>query len=189
GQSVSLSATVNPAEAGGTIQFFDSMTPIGAPVPVTAGGATLSHTFTAAGPHAVTAVYSGGTGFLASTSNVGVVNVTDPAPTDVATTTTLTAPATATEGTSVTLSAAVAPAQAGGTVQFFDGATAIGAPVSVSAGGASLTHTFTTTGAHSVTAVYSGETGFLGSSSAARVITVSDSETPGGGTPSFGSSN
>ncbi|MCX5043599.1 Ig-like domain-containing protein [Aldersonia sp. NBC_00410] len=170
GLSVDLSAAVSPAQAGGTVQFKDGATDLGAPVPVTAGVATLAHTFTGVGAHSITAVYSGGTGFLASTSAASVVDVSAA---DVATTTALTAPATATNGQSVSLSATVSPAEAGGTVQFKDGATDLGAPVAVNAGVATLDHTFTDNGAHSITAVYSGGTGFLGSTSAASVIDVS----------------
>lgn len=113
------------------------------------------------------------------------------APPTTTTTTSLAVPATATTGQSVTLSATVAPTQAGGTVQFKDGDANIGAPVPVTAGRATLAHPFTTAGAHSVTAVYSGDTGFLGSTSAAGVVNVSEPTDPpaggGGGSP-FGSS-
>ncbi|WP_245673005.1 Ig-like domain-containing protein, partial [Aldersonia kunmingensis] len=126
GVSVDLTANVDPNQAGGTVQFKDGATDIGTPVPVTAGVATLPHTFTTSGAHSITAVYSGGTGFITSTSAASVVNVTDA---DVATTTTLAAPATANTGVSVDLTANVAPAEAGGTVQFKDGDTDLGAPV------------------------------------------------------------
>ncbi|MCJ0907573.1 Ig-like domain-containing protein, partial [Rhodococcus sp. ARC_M6] len=65
------------------------------------------------------------------------------------TTTTLNAPATAKTGTAVDLTATVAPAGATGTVDFKDGATVLGtAPVN--AGVATLNHTFTTDGSHSI---------------------------------------
>ncbi|WP_169823370.1 Ig-like domain-containing protein, partial [Aldersonia kunmingensis] len=90
---------------------------------------------------------------------------------------------------SVPLSATVAPADAVGTVQFFDNGVAIGAPVSVTGGVATVSHVFTE-GAHSVTAEFSGGTGFLGSTSAVKAINVTDPEDPGtGGNPIFGSSN
>ncbi|WP_068279170.1 Ig-like domain-containing protein [Aldersonia kunmingensis] len=190
GVAVNIAATVNPAPASGTVQFFDGGTPIGAPVTVAGSVAVLAHTFDTAGIHAITASFSGAPGFAASAAPATSVEVSNPAPNEVATTTVLTAPATASTDQSVTLSANVDPAQAGGTVQFFDGTTAIGGAVPVTAGGATLAYTFTAAGAHGVTAVYSGAPGFLGSSSDARVINVSDSEGPGtGGTPSFGSSN
>ncbi|NKU56033.1 hypothetical protein GS881_21515 [Rhodococcus hoagii] len=39
-----LSATVNPSNAVGTVQFTDNGAPIGSPVAVVNGVATLSHT-------------------------------------------------------------------------------------------------------------------------------------------------
>jgi hypothetical protein len=183
---VNIAATVTPAPEGGTVQFFDGGTPIGAPVGVVGSAAVLAHTFDTAGSHAITASFSGAPGFAASSAPAATVVVSNPAPNEEATSTVLSAPGTATPGQSVTLSATVAPATAGGTVQFFDGATAIGGPVPLTAGAATLSHTFTE-GAHSVTAVYSGGPGFLGSSSNARVINVSEIVTPPvGGTGSAG---
>ncbi|XGU18682.1 Ig-like domain-containing protein [Rhodococcus sp. 3Y1] len=59
GQSTDLIAQVSPAPTGGTVQFKDGGTDIGAPVAVVNGVATLPHTFTAAGDHSITAVYDG----------------------------------------------------------------------------------------------------------------------------------
>ncbi|MFF0815279.1 Ig-like domain repeat protein [Rhodococcus sp. NPDC003318] len=94
----------------------------------------------------------------------------------VATTTTVSALATTATGTSVELTATVAPADATGTVQFTDGDTSIGAPVTVAAGTAVLNHPFTTAGAHEITAVHSGDTGFATSTSAAFTVTVTAAE-------------
>ncbi|AQA21568.1 hypothetical protein BTZ20_1575 [Rhodococcus sp. MTM3W5.2] len=170
GAAVELKATVAPAAAGGTVQFKDGAANIGGPVAVNAGVATLSHTFDAAGAKSITAVYSGGAGFTGSTSAAATVTVSVP---DEATTTTLTVPAAANVGAAVELKATVAPAAAGGTVQFKDGAANIGGPVAVNAGVATLSHTFDAAGAKSITAVYSGGAGFTGSTSAAATVTVS----------------
>ncbi|MGW0043222.1 beta strand repeat-containing protein [Rhodococcus sp. NPDC003348] len=172
GTAVDLTATVAPAGATGTVQFKDGATAIGAPVAVTGGTATLNHTFTTNGSHSITAVYSGDATHNPSTSAAGAVEVTtDPVIVD--TTTTLNVPATAKTGTAVDLTATVAPAGATGTVQFKDGATNIGAPVAVTGGTATLNHTFTTTGAHSITAVYSGDATNHPSTSAASTVDVS----------------
>ncbi|NKS67751.1 hypothetical protein GS461_22765, partial [Rhodococcus hoagii] len=45
GSSVDLTATVTPANAQGSVQFTDNGAPIGSPVPVANGSATLPHTF------------------------------------------------------------------------------------------------------------------------------------------------
>ncbi|TQF68860.1 Ig-like domain repeat protein [Rhodococcus spelaei] len=68
GTAVDLTASVAPVPSGGTVQFKDGAAPIGDPVPVVDGKATLSHTFDANGSHAVTAVYSGAGRFLQSVS-------------------------------------------------------------------------------------------------------------------------
>ncbi|OQM82530.1 hypothetical protein B0E55_01255 [Rhodococcus sp. 66b] len=172
GQSTDLIAQVSPAPTGGTVQFKDGGTDISAPVAVVNGVATLPHTFTAAGDHSITAVYDGVLEFLTSTSPARTVSV---AAADVQTTTALTVPSSAVEQTSVALTANISPATDGGTVQFKDGGTDIGGPIAVTAGGATLDHTFTTTGSHSITAVYSGTAGFGGSTAQAQTIEISSS--------------
>ncbi|MBT2268418.1 Ig-like domain repeat protein [Rhodococcus erythropolis] len=172
GQSTDLVAQVSPAPTGGTVQFKDGGTDIGAPVAVVNGVATLPHTFTAAGDHSITAVYDGVLEFLTSTSAARTVSV---AAADVQTTTALTVPSSAVEQTSVALTANISPAANGGTVQFKDGGTDIGGPIAVTAGAATLDHTFATTGSHSITAVYSGTAGFSGSTAQAQTIEISSS--------------
>ena len=87
-------------------------------------------------------------------------------------------------GTSVTLTATVSPSNAAGSVQFLDGASAIGAPVTVVAGSASKATSALTVGGHSLTAVFtpanppSNPTAFTGSTSSAVPFTVA--------TPPFG---
>ncbi|WP_051637037.1 beta strand repeat-containing protein [Rhodococcus sp. UNC363MFTsu5.1] len=171
GTAVDLTATVAPAGATGTVQFKDGANNIGNAVPVNNGTATLNHTFTSDGAHAITAVYSGDAANKPSTSAAATVTVsTDPVIVD--TTTTLNVPATAKTGTAVDLTATVAPAGATGTVQFKDGADNIGNAVPVDNGTATLSHTFTSDGAHAITAVYSGDAGNKPSTSAAATVTV-----------------
>ncbi|MDI9902732.1 Ig-like domain-containing protein [Rhodococcus sp. IEGM 1409] len=172
GQSTDLVAQVSPVPTGGTVQFKDGGADIGAPVAVVNGVATLPHTFTAAGDHSITAVYDGVLEFLTSTSPAHTVSV---AAADVQTTASLTVPSSAVEQTSVALTANISPAANGGTVQFKDGGIDIGGPIAVTAGAATLDHTFTTTGTHSITAVYSGTAGFGGSTTQAQAIEISSS--------------
>jgi hypothetical protein len=84
------------------------------------------------------------------------------------TTTTLTAnPNPATDGQSVVLRATVAPSNAVGTVQFSVGGTAIGTPVTVANGVATMSYVpngFTTAGTLNVQAAFAGGSGFNGSS-------------------------
>ncbi|MCL2535711.1 MAG: Ig-like domain-containing protein [Nocardiaceae bacterium] len=177
GASVTLSASVSPAPAGGTVQFKDGVTALGAPVEIVNGTATLDHTFTSVGSHAVTAIYSGAAGFEPSTSSSASVSVTDPVVTPRSTVTMLSVPGEAKTGTAtdlwVTVRNSAGDAVNGGTVQFRDGSTDLGAPVAVNAGVARLPHTFTTAGAHSISAVFSGVPALDGSTSVARIVNVS----------------
>ncbi|NKU56030.1 hypothetical protein GS881_21500 [Rhodococcus hoagii] len=87
----------------------------------------------------------------------------------------MTAPSTAETGQQVTLSVAVSPVPTGGTVQFSVAGTDVGAPVSLDGSGqASMPYTFGAAGSFSVAAVYSGTTGFAGSTAAAHTVVVSD---------------
>ncbi|NKZ74899.1 hypothetical protein GS934_13700 [Rhodococcus hoagii] len=52
--------------------------------------------------------------------------------------------------------------------------TAIGSPVAVAAGQASVQHTFGAAGSHSITAEFSGGPGFASSTAAAQTVPVAD---------------
>jgi hypothetical protein len=92
-----------------------------------------------------------------------------------ATTTTLavTPANSASAGSAVTLTATVSPT-ANGTVQFFDGTTAIGTPVTVSNGTATTTTSALAQGSHQLTAAFtSSDPAFSNSTSTATSYTVS----------------
>ncbi|MDH6681084.1 hypothetical protein M2284_005328, partial [Rhodococcus sp. LBL1] len=175
--------------SAGTVQFFDGGAAIGS-TQVTNGVATLSHTFTTAGTHTITANFSGATGFATSAAEAKQVVVTVPTPVDVETATVVTVPGNATVGTQVQLSAQVTGAgnaTVTGTVQFFDGQTPIGDAVHVVNGAATLNHTFTTKGAHSIHAVFSGGQGIAGSTSGAQTVQVAGGGSPTGSLGNLGS--
>ena len=124
------------------------------------------------GSHEVIASYPGDTDRDASES-APVLLTTIP---QVTTATTLTAaPNPAFAGQSVTLTATVVPAPTqtpAGTVSFFNGATLLGTGTVDSSGIATFTTSSLPTGTLSLTAVYSGNIGSLGSTSAAQSVTV-----------------
>ncbi|MCJ0898302.1 Ig-like domain-containing protein [Rhodococcus sp. ARC_M13] len=95
---------------------------------------------------------------------------------DKQTTTTIDAAGAVKNGAEVTLTANVAPAAPGGTVEFFDGATSLGT-VDVAAGKASIAHIFDTDGDHAITAAFSGSAGFIASTSSVKTINVSTDDT------------
>jgi len=71
----------------------------------------------------------------------------------------------------VTFTASVAPSAATGTVQFFDGSASLGT-ATLSGGVASVSTATLTAGSHSITAKYSGDANFAGSTSAVLTQTV-----------------
>ncbi|WP_241566233.1 beta strand repeat-containing protein [Prescottella agglutinans] len=178
GAPVTLTANVAPTNATGSVQFQDNGANIGSPVAVAGGAASLNHTFTSAGSHSITAVFTGTGNFTGSTSSAQTVTVSDPTPVDVETTLGLAVPQNAETGTAVDLTANVTPSNAAGTVQFKDNGANIGTPVTVAGGAATLSHTFAAAGAHSITAVFTGAPGFTGSTAGAQTVTVTDPVVP-----------
>ncbi len=180
GTPVTLTATVTPAEAAGTVQFRDGTTNIGNPVIVSDGAASSTTSTLTVGSHQLTAVFTptDPAAFDPSTSPAVTFVVTVPAgatPTSTALTASPASPVT--RGTPVTLTATVTPAEAAGTVQFRDGTTNVGNPVIVSDGTASSTTSTLAAGAHQLTAVFTptDPAAFDPSTSSAVSLTVTGS--------------
>jgi hypothetical protein len=184
GQSVAFTATVAPASGTGTptgtVTFKDGGTQIGTGSLNASGLATFSASGLAVGSHSVTAVYSGDSNFSASTS--AAVSVTVSASAKTATTTSLSASATQlTNGQSVTFTASITPKSGSGTpsgsATFLDGQTQIGTSP-LSAGSSSFTSNGLSAGTHSITATYSGDATYAGSTSSPVSITVGAAPAP-----------
>jgi hypothetical protein len=75
-------------------------------------------------------------------------------------------------GTPLSFMANITPANATGTVVFYDGASPISGAVQLSNGSASFTTSSLSAGTHSITAQYSGNADFSPSSSSAHKITI-----------------
>jgi hypothetical protein len=160
GQSVTFTATVASGTSTmptGSVKFGDGNTVIGASTLNASGIATFTISTLAVGTHNITAAYSGDSNFspansaalsqVVQQSNSGTVLTSSLNPSAASQTVLFTA--------TVTSSAAVAPT---GNVRFMDGATQIGV-ANLSAGGvATFSTAGLTTGTHSITAVYSGDT-------------------------------
>ena len=182
GQSVTYTATVSPTPDGGTVAFKDGLTTIAACAtqPLTSGIATCIATPSTAGTHSITAVYSGDAGFTGSTSTALSQTVNQ-----AATTTALGStvnPSVVGQATTYTATITVNSPGAGtpsGTVAFKDGGTTITtcAAQPVAAGTATCTTSPSTAGSHSITAVYSGDTNFAGSTAVALTQTVDKAAT------------
>ena len=176
-QAVTFTARVAAAAPGsgpptGTITFMAGTTVLGTVAVGSSGSAVLKVSSLAVGSHSITAVYNGDTDFLASTSAALVDSVGQ-----AKTTTSLTGPTSALAGRSVTFSArvrSVSPATVipTGTITLLDGGVVIGV-IDLGANGVA---TFSTSklarGTHQITAVYSGDTDDLASTSSAFTITI-----------------
>jgi hypothetical protein len=182
GQSVTLTAGVSSQFGGpvtGTVEFYAGETLIGT-APIVDGVAQLNTTAIPAGTNSITAHYLGNSNVQASTSNAVTQTVSQ-----ATTTTSLVAvPTNPAFGQTVTLTATVSPQFTGvptGTVQFFDGLTQIGTASINESGQAILNISSLATGSHSITAVFSADSNFTASTSPAVTVTISQSETIGGG--------
>lgn len=194
GQSVTITATVAPDSPAtntptGTVQFSLDGGPLGGPVALTNGTATFSSSSLPAGPHTISAAYSGDPNDAASTSPDFTQTVTTPPPPPPppalgATTTSLTVPSgPIAYGSTVHLSATVTPRSPGlgtpsGLVQFSVDGHPVGGPVTLQNGRASTTTTGRlAAGAHTVTADYRGSAVYSGSSDS-KTITIVRKTTP-----------
>jgi hypothetical protein len=144
------------------VAFKDGSTTL-ATVMLSGGTAKLTTTALTGGSHTITAVYSGDATF--GTSMGTITQTVNPAAT---TTAVISSASTSNPGQSVTFSVPVNPSTVGpfaasGTVTFQDGATVL-ATRPLSAGMATFTTSTLSSGTHPITAVYSGDVNFSGSS-------------------------
>ncbi len=164
GQNVTFTATVSPALATGVPTGTVTFT--GAPAPVTldaSGTATFTTSSLPLGLSTITAAYSGDAVFTPSSASVDQVVGKGSTSTSVASSLN-----PSLGGNTVTFTATVSAiggfGSPTGTVEFFDGATSLGVqPMAGST--ASVSTSGLSVGSHSITAVYSGDAGFTGSTS------------------------
>jgi hypothetical protein len=177
---VVMTASVTPASGTGTptgtVAFFNGANQVGT-APLSGGVATFNYNpgSLAVGSYSMTAAYGGDTSFSGSTSPPQTLTVTM-----CATTTALAlAPASVTFGSSgpVVMTATVSPASGSGTptgtVAFFNGANQVGTG-SLSGGVAIFNYNpgSLAVGPYSMTAAYSGDTNFSGSTAPAQTLNV-----------------
>ncbi len=172
GQSVTFTAKMSAVSPGagtpaGTVRFMDGATLLSTKT-VTSGIVTFTTTSLPVGSNSIKAVYSGDTDFTTSTSGSLAQTVIRASTTTKLTKNTTTA---IHFGQSVTFTATVTAVSPGSgaptapqTITFMDGANELGTGT-LNNGVATLTTTSLAIGSHSVTAVYSGDTDFTGSTS------------------------
>ncbi|WP_211349915.1 GH92 family glycosyl hydrolase [Rarobacter faecitabidus] len=164
GGSVTLTATVAPPAATGTVTFKSGATVLGSQA-VTAGTAQIELTDLAAGDLTVTAEFSGDGTYASSTSAPVTVSVGKLVPT----VTLATSSTSVIEGSAVSLSAAV-PADATGTVTFHEGANQVG--TGAIANGVATASVTLPVGAHELTAQYAGDSRYAAGVSNVVTVTV-----------------
>jgi hypothetical protein len=182
GQPLTLTATIAPSAATGTVLFYTGTTQIGSGT-VSGGVATATVTLTTTSAASFTAVYSGDTNYLPSTSTPITVS-----PTLGPVTVTLTASGgSGLAGTNVTLTAQVAGSASSGagptgTVSFYLAGTVPGLlgtvtltpGTSASASIAQLNTQSIPAGNQSVYAVYSGDTNYAAGVSPSILLGYAD---------------
>lgn len=168
GQNVTLTATVSPTTATGTVTFYHGSTSLGTGT-LSNGIATLAVSTMSEGSHSLTAAYGGDALDLPSTSPA-IVQVVNKA----STTTTLTSsPNPSIYRQNVTLTATVSPSTATETVTFYHGTTSLGTGT-LASGVATLVLSTLSLGSHSLTATYGGDANDTASTSKALIQVVQD---------------
>ncbi len=180
GKVVTFTATVTAAVSGtptGSVTFKDGATVL-ATHALSGGKATYATSTLAGGSHSITASYLGATYFQASVSSALTQVVEDDS------TTVVTSSASPSKyGETVTLTATIKHTAAPiptGTVTFKSGTTILAAGVAVGGGGTATYTTSTfTVATHPITAVYSGDSNYVGSTSAvfSQVVGKADTAT------------
>lgn len=171
GQSVMFIATAMPVDplAGtptGTFQFTVDGANLGDSIVLNGGLAAVSTLSLSVGTHTVSATYSGDPAFNGSTGSLAGGQTVNKADSRVLLSTSVNP---SVFGQQVTFTAVIRPiapgsgSPQGGTVQFNVDGAGIGAPVPVSGGRATKSTTTLAVGSHTVSAVFSGDASFNGS--------------------------
>lgn len=169
GQAVTFTATVSPQTAGaqapaGSVSFMDGSTVLGT-ASLSGGVAQFTATSLGLGGHSIQAVYAGAGNDTGSQSGTTSLTVQPDASTIVVTPSANPSPPKG----ALTLTATVAPAAPGGgtptgTVTFYNGKKALGT-ATLNGGVATLVTKKLTTGSHTITATYQGDSDFTASTS------------------------
>ncbi len=181
GQPVTFVATVSASAPGtgtpsGSVTFTNGSTTLGT-VTLSDGTASYSTAKLATGADTITVTYNGSASFAgSSTSLTQTVNQ------DATTTSVTSSLNPSTYGQAVTFTATVSANSPGsgtptGSVTFYNGSTALGLPVTLSDGKATLKTSALPAGSDSITAVYGGDTNFVSSTSAVLAQNVSQDGT------------
>ncbi|MFK7697535.1 Ig-like domain repeat protein [Paenibacillus sp. HJGM_3] len=173
GQPVTYTVQVTPVTLiggvpTGTVEFKEGSTTLGTATLNAQGVAQWTTADLSVGAHNIWANYLGADIHGGNDTSSISINI-NPVPTNVTLTSTV---IQTVYGAPVTLTAAVTPGQATGTITFKDGTIVLGGPVALTNGTASLTTTALPEGSHTITAQYSGDSVFSSGNSSATTVTV-----------------
>lgn len=175
GQETTLTATVTPSTAPGTVQFKLNGVNFGSPATVNNGTATIQWTPSGTGTVALTASYtSGSTNYLSDPDSNSVDIVVNPATVTV----TVTASSPVTVNTPQTLSVTVSPAAAPGTIQFKVNGTNQDTAQALIGGAASVGWTPAATGTFNITAEYTSTSTNYASQPTSNTVAVTVNPVP-----------
>ncbi len=167
GDSVTLTARLNPATATGAVTFYNGSTAIGT-ANVNGGVATMNATFASSGQMMLQAAFGGNASWEGSESGQISLFVTGITPDTVVM---QIAPSSLVIGDLSTLTATVSPSTAAGSVVFYNGTSGFG-NCTIAGGTCSFVSSFNAAGSESLTAVYSGDTTYISSTSSPVLLSV-----------------
>jgi hypothetical protein len=142
------------------VQFYSDGVALGSLTALSGGTASVNTASLSVGTHVITATYSGDGNHTGSTGALSPDQVVG----QFGTTTSLASSLNPSVfGVSVTFTATVAPSAATGDVQFYADGVALGSAVTLSGGAASVSTASLLGGSHTITATYSGDGDYVGS--------------------------
>lgn len=187
GASVTFTAIIAPDLASGTVTFKDGATVLGTGT-LSGGVATFTTSSLPVGSSSISVIYEGNPTYARSASSAIPVTISQ-----ATTTTSLGASSGSLPlGSSLTLTATVAPSTVTGTVTFKNGASVLGTGT-VSSGVATLTTSSLPVGVASITAIYNGDANYVTSTSLPTAVTITQGSTtavlsPSSLSPTYGTS-
>jgi hypothetical protein len=172
GTAVTFTATVTPNSATGTVTFYNGSTSLGTAT-LNNGTAVYTTSTLPAGSNSITASYAGNGAYSGSTSspltqtvNPAVLLTSSLNPADYRRLVTFTATVEVGSGATPT-----------GTVTFYNGSSSLGT-VTLGGANATLSSVLLPTGSYSITAVYSGDSNYVASTSAVLTQVVNAPTAP-----------
>ncbi len=172
GAPVTLSVTIAPAAASGSVTFRDAVAGTLGQATLASGSATLTLPSLPVGAYTLSAAYAGDPQDAPSLSNTASLKVAlNPTVTTLAS-----LPAQLAQGAPLTLTATVIPGTSTASVSFFDGPNSLGTALLLN-GVATLQLATLPTGTHTLHAAFAGDTLLASSSSAPATVVVAANAT------------